>query len=94
MRVYSKVETRKVKVGGDQHSGWLPDGSSTPLPTPIKEVKMTFEITDDGGGNFLLIYESEDKSLCGDTWHQSIDQAKEAAESWFGIRRNEWKDFA
>lgn len=55
---------------------------------------MTFAITDDGGGNFLLIYESEDKSLYGDTWHRTIDEAKEVAESAFGIRQNEWEDSA
>ena len=53
---------------------------------------MTFEITDDGGGNFLLIYYSEDKSVHGDTWHQSIDEAKDVAQETFGIPKGEWKD--
>jgi hypothetical protein len=92
MHVFSKVSARKVRIGGEQHSGWLPEGFATPLPTPMREVAMTFEITDDGGGNYLLIYHSEDKSVHGDTWHQSIDEAKEVAESSFHIRRDEWKD--
>jgi len=53
---------------------------------------MTFEITDDGGGNFLLLYSSADKSVYGDTWHQSVEEAKEAAQSYFGIQENEWQD--
>jgi hypothetical protein len=53
---------------------------------------MTFEIGDDGGGNFLLLYCSEDKSVYGDTWHQSIHEAKEAAHSHFGIEMREWQD--
>ena len=55
---------------------------------------MTFEITDDGGGNFLLVYYSEDKSVHGDRWHQSIDEAIRVAESSFGVQRDEWKDEA
>lgn len=53
---------------------------------------MTFEITDDGGGNFLLCYHSEDQSVYGDTWHQSIEEAKEVAESEFGVQSSECKD--
>jgi hypothetical protein len=92
MRTFSKIGPRRLKIGGEQHSGWLPEGFATPLPTPVREVDMTFEITDDGGGNFLLIYCSEDKSACGDTWHQSVQEAKEAAQRYFGIEMNEWED--
>ena len=92
MRVFSKVVSRKVRVGGEQNTGWLPEGDGRPLPSPIRDVNMNFEITDDGGSNFLLIYCSEDKSLCGDTWHLSIDEAKKVAERSFGIGKSEWQD--
>jgi len=92
MPTFSTVGSRKVKIGGEQHSGWLPEGAATPLPTPKREVKMKFEITDDGGGDYLLVYESEDKSVYGDTWHRSIEEAKIAAESSFGIPKREWQD--
>jgi hypothetical protein len=92
MRVFSKIASRRIKVGGEQHTGWLPEGSTTPLPTPVREVEMTFEITDDGGGNFLLLYYSVDKSVHGDTWHESIEEAKDAARSYFGVEINEWQD--
>jgi len=92
MRSFSKVGFRKIKIGGQQHSGWLPEGDATPLPTPVRDLKMRFEITDDGGSDFLLLYESEDRSVYGDTWHRSIEEAKAAAESSFGIRSQEWQD--
>jgi len=92
MPTFSEVPFRTVTIGGEQHTGWLPDGAATPLPTPIREVKMKLEITDDGGGNCLLIYESEDRSVSGDTWHHSIEEAKLAAHEYFGIRADEWHD--
>jgi hypothetical protein len=92
MLVFSKISSRVVRIGGEQHSGWLPEGFAIPLPTPVREINMTFEITDDGAGNFLLIYCSDDKSLHGDTWHESIEDAKQAAEQYFGILENEWPD--
>jgi hypothetical protein len=92
MRVFSKILSRKIRIGGEQHSGWLPEGFAIPLPTPVREVNMTFEITDDGGGNFLLLYCSEDRSVHGDTWHESIEEAKRAAGSYFGIQQTEWHD--
>ncbi len=92
MRVFTKVEGRAIRIGGEQHTGWLPEGFAKPVPPPLREVKMTFEITDDGEGNFLLCYHSEDQSVYGDTWHQSIEEAKKVAESSFGVRPSEWKD--
>ncbi len=92
MPTFCKVPFRTVTIGGEQHAGWLPDGAAIPLPTPIREVMMRLEITDDGGGNFLLIFESEDRSVYGDTWHQSIEEAKRAAKEYFGIDADEWRD--
>lgn len=85
------VPYRAVQIGGEQHTGWIPAGDSIPLPTPIRMVSMRFEITDDGGGNYLLLSESEDGSLYGDTWHQTIEEAQEVAETSFGVRRDEWE---
>ena len=94
MSIFSRIAARKMRIGGNQHSGWLPEGAATLLPTPVREVTMTFEITDDGGGNFLLVCYSEDKSVHCDTWHQSIEEAKEAARISFDVSRSEWKDEA
>lgn len=86
------VPHRAVQIGGEQHTGWLPAGDGIPLPTPIRTVTMKFEITDDGGGNYLLISESEEESHCSDTWHQTIEEAKEAAQQWFGIGKDQWQE--
>lgn len=92
MTVYSRIPSRLVTIGGEQHSGWLPLGAAIPLPLPVRQLNMSFEITDDGGTSFLLLVASEDHSVYGDTWHASIEDAKAAAESYFGIRPEEWQD--
>ncbi len=91
MRVIARIEGRKVRLGGDVHSGWLPAGAATPLPTAVRELEFTLEITDDGGSGFLLIYESSDGSYCNDNWHQTVDQAIADAEESFGVTKDEWK---
>jgi len=90
MRVCCTVTFPPVHIGGDQHSGWLPADASTPLATPTREVRMRFEITDEGEGNFLLISESEDQSIYSDNWHETMEEAKSVAAESFGISQESW----
>ena len=80
---------KKVRIGGDQHSGWLPIGSAVPEKTDAQEVLLQFELHDDGAG-YLLCYHSEDGALHGDTWHAAVEEAKLVAKEDFGVEESEW----
>ena len=80
-----------MKIGGTQHSGWLPEGSVNPLPTPIREVSFNLEIQFDGFG-YLLCYISQEGYLYGDTWHETLIDAERAAAEYFGVKDNQWQD--
>ncbi len=89
MRVVRKKSAHLVRVGGEQHSGWLPAGVARPLPTPVRDVLFDVEIQDTGAG-FLLCYVSHDGSLYGDTWHETLSQAEQVAQEDFGLGRDDW----
>jgi hypothetical protein len=48
-------------------------------------------IKEDPDGIFLYRY-TEDGSVVGDTWHQSVDEAKEQASFEYGELLNEWRE--
>jgi hypothetical protein len=52
---------------------------------------LDLEITGDGGGHYLLVYSAQNADMAGDTWHETLDEAFDAAEANFGIARSEWK---
>ena len=82
-----------VKIGGEQHTGWLPENAAVPLPIPLRELLFNFEIKElENEGGFLLLYESQNEELYGDTWHRTKDEASEAAEEWFNIPKDLWKE--
>jgi len=85
MRLVKRVVEHQVTVGGYEHSGWRPEGSSRPLPTPVRDVLMNLEIQFDGSG-YLLCYASNDGELSGDTWHQTLEEAQHAAADIFGMQ--------
>lgn len=89
--VLKKITGHRVRVGGAQHSGWLPEGAATPLPTPVREVAFDLEIQFDGSG-YLLCYASRTGDLYGDTWHETLEDAQEAAAEMFGAQPSQWKD--
>jgi len=90
--IVKQILGRKVSFGGEKHSGWLPHGAVTPKPTPVElvELNLRIEKTSDGEGYFL-IWEDQSGRYCGDTWHQTVDDAVEAAESYFQIVADEWE---
>ncbi len=77
------------RLGGEPHSGWLPPGAAIPLPTPVRDVLLDIDIQHDGGG-YLLCYSSQDGTFSGDTWHQSIEAAEQAAKEDFGVQASQW----
>jgi hypothetical protein len=52
-------------------------------------VVLNFTIEFDGSG-YLLVVESTDGSVCGDTWHEAIADAQKQAESWYGLSPSAW----
>ena len=89
MSPLKRVVELRVRIGGQQHSGWLPAGAATPLPTPVRDVLLDIEIQDDGSG-YLLCYASRDGSAYGDTWHESVEAAEQAAAEYFGVQPSQW----
>ena len=90
METVKSIKNRPVTIGGEEHSGWLPPGAAMPLPTPIRHLLLNFVIEFDGGG-YLLCHESTDGAVSGDTWHQTLADAEEAANDAFGIMASEWR---
>jgi hypothetical protein len=78
-------------MGSDAHEGWLPGGAVVPLARAAQALVLDLEIMDDGGGHYLLVYNAQNADVAGDTWHETLDQAFDAAEINFGIARSEWK---
>jgi hypothetical protein len=76
--------------GGEEHSGWLPPGAAIPLPTPVRHAIVDVTIEDYGDG-YLLICESRNTADSWDTWHPTLEEAEEQAESWLGIRPSDWE---
>jgi hypothetical protein len=91
MSVAKRVLGLPVRIGGEQHSGWLPVRAAQPLPTPIRDVLMDIEIEFDGYG-YLLCYQSRDGSVYGDTWHETLAEAEQTAANSLGVQPSHWRD--
>ena len=88
--VVKQILGHHVTLGGESHSGWLPESAATPLPTPALDVAFNITIEFDGSG-YLLCYTSEDGALANDTWHQTLEDAEQAAVENFGVRADQWQ---
>ena len=89
MPVVSRIDNFHTTIGGEPHSGWLPPGAAMPLPTPKRDVVLNLVIEFDGSG-YLLIVDSTDGSVRGDTWHKCVADAQAQAESWYGVSPSAW----
>jgi hypothetical protein len=85
------VTGHKVRVGGEQHSGWLPESASRPLATPVRDLLFDLEIQFDGFG-YLLCYASQNGELNGDTWHKTLQEAEDVALEEFRVRYEQWQE--
>jgi hypothetical protein len=88
MTTFASIPERPTRITGFPHSGWRPADVNDPSS---KVLPFRFDITDDGSGNFLLCYHSHDRVYCADSWHETLDQALDAAQETFGIARSEWQ---
>ncbi|HVJ85642.1 MAG TPA: hypothetical protein VM452_08350 [Caulifigura sp.] len=91
MKVIQRASAVPVQIGGIEHSGWLPDGASQPLPTPVRSLIVDLEIVDLGHSECLLSYQSHDGTLSGDDWYASLEQAIRGAEEMFGVAPTQWR---
>jgi hypothetical protein len=81
------------RYGGEQHTGWLPPGAATPLPTPIRHVTLDVTIEDDGGAGYLLVFTArEEPDFGNDYWFDNVADAEATAAEWFGIGPGRWQD--
>lgn len=79
----------QLVIGGEEHSGWLPEGAAMPLPTPVRNVVLDLSIEFDGSG-YLLIHQSTDGSLAGDLWYPTLEEAQTAAGEFFKVGHSQW----
>jgi len=93
MTLVKQVLGHHVTFGGEAHSGWLPDGATTPLPTPTHDVALDIEIRSEGGG-YLLYWLSSDRVVAGDLWYQTLADAEQAATENFGVAPDQWQTIA
>lgn len=89
-RVVVRIPSVTVTVGGETHTGWLPQNAAQPRPLPVREVEYRIEIEDLGDG-FMLWYETADGSGWSDTWHPTLEDAMLVAEEDFGVQRSDWQ---
>jgi hypothetical protein len=93
MRTVKQVTNREVLFGGEEHSGWLPPNAPTPRPTPIRHAILDIRILSDSSG-YILEWASQNTDDIGDTWHETIQDAEQQAETLFGVQANEWREIA
>ena len=89
-RVVKELRGRRVEVGGEEHSGWLPPRAVWPRPTPIEAATVDFEISEVEGG-YMFEWHSRNTSHQGDTWHETLEDALGEARLSFGIDPAEWQ---
>jgi hypothetical protein len=85
MRLRAKVSG---STGKTRHSiGDLVDG--TPMPVENVQTPEWVEISEEDGAYYLFHLDAE--GVCfADTWHQTLEEAKQQAAFEFGIEAKEW----
>jgi hypothetical protein len=87
--VLKRITNLRLRLGGEEHRGWLPPGAATPLPTPVQKVVVDLSIEFDGTG-YLLICSAQDGSFSWDTWHESLNDAENQARDDYGVQSGDW----
>ena len=90
MRTFASIRSRQLRITGHPQSGWRAVDDDENKASKV--LPFNFDITDDGTGNFLLVYQSLDGVYYGDTWHETetLDDAYTSAERQFGVSRSQW----
>ncbi len=92
MPIVKKLVGRRIRLGGQPHSGWLPKGAAMPPPTPEVVITVDFVIVQEGPGSYFLESSVRSGDYGGDSWHSSLDDALHQAEFEYGITKDEWTD--
>lgn len=90
MPTYASIPSRSVLIAVHPGGSWSSADDGTPGSF---EIEFRFDITDDGGGNYLLVYASLDSRFAADSWHETLPAAYASAAHEFGIDANEWVKF-
>lgn len=90
MAVIKRLMGVPIRFGGEEHSGWLPANAAMPLPTPVEDVLVDFEI-DELEVGYILAWFSRNTSHHGDSWHETLEDALEQASTEFGVMPEEWQ---
>ena len=77
-----KARIRKV-TGATTHAVATQNG---PLPCPVP----SYVVIEEQDGAFYLFRYTEEGACIADTWHLSIEEAKNQAEFEYEIRDNDW----
>lgn len=85
MTVIRRLPAVRVRFGGVEHSGWLPAN----VATPVEDALVDFEISEVEGG-YILEWFSRNTSHHGDSWHETLEDAMEQADTDFGVQPEEW----
>ncbi len=90
MTIVKQVLGHHVTLGGESHSGWLPDGAAVPKPTPTNYAALNITIESEDGG-YLLCWVSSDRAIAGDLWYQTLYDAERGANKDFGVSPEQWQ---
>lgn len=86
MKLYAKVMVDDVGQTLHEVGEIQSDGSTIGKNL---SVASSLEIVEDSAGIYLLRYDSE--GVCGgDTWHETIEEAKKQAAFEYGIHEEDW----
>lgn len=88
MTTILRIRGLRVRFGGPQRAGWLPPGAALPGE---EETTVRLEIVRNEDGFFLESASSNPHFPAGDTWHATLEEALEQAESAFGVKASEWQ---
>ncbi len=88
MRVIKQARV-VVREGGEEHSGWLPHGTSVPERTPERTTSYDVRLVEFEGG-FLLESQEVGAAHGYDSWFETLQQAERAAREEFGLTEAAW----
>ena len=88
--VLKQVLGKQIRLGGEEHSGWLPSKAALPRATKVENALVDVRILEIEGG-FILEWESRNTDHGSDTWHETIEEAEDQAEHQFGIQASDWQ---
>jgi hypothetical protein len=89
-----RVAEWTVEFGGEEATGWLPDGAAKPPATPLQRVDLAFAVLSFGDGDYILEWKGPTDETCGDSAHDSLEDAITSAEEAFGVPIDAWSILA